>query len=177
MDERLFTILDAARLGNTLEDARELNPDHLSLYSGRSAQLLADYAPYLFSFDPASSFSNWFFASGWGNSWGIFGCSTTTNQVLHHHFRRFLTVELEGSKPIYFRFYDPRVLRRFLPTCTLRQLTEFFGPVDYFWVEDEDPAYGLYFWIDEGELVTYRVSRDNMAQTFTQTSADHVRHQ
>jgi hypothetical protein len=34
-----------------------------------------------------------------------------------------------------FRFYDPRVLSVFLPTCLPEQITEMFGPVTHFFVE------------------------------------------
>lgn len=174
-DPLLFTVLDAARMGSTLSEARQLAPNHTSLYAGRSAEILADYAPYLFSLDPESAFSDWFFTNGWGNAWGICCRSLVSGAELYRHFRRFLMVELEGGQPIYFRFYDPRVLRRFLPTCTAKQLDAFFGPIDYFWLEDEDPNYGLYLWPDNGELITYRVGRDEMELVFNQTQVRHVR--
>ncbi len=177
MSPTLFTVFDAARLGNALTEARQLNPDNASLYTGRSADLLADYAPYLFSFDPQSAFSKWFFANGWSNAWGIFCQTAVSGQELHRHFRRFLLVELEGGKPIYFRFYDPRVLRQFLPTCNAYQLRDFFGPIHYFWVEDDDPDYGLYFWIDQGHLITHRVSRMEIDETFNQTAVSNVPNQ
>ena len=58
------------------------------------------------------------------------------------HFRRFLLVEAPDGDSWYFRFYDPRVLERFLPTCDAAQLTDFFGPVSaYGWT---DPgSYGV----------------------------------
>ena len=31
------------------------------------------------------------------------------------------------DEALYFRFYDPRVLESFLPTCSEEQLDEFFG--------------------------------------------------
>src|SRR5947209_7089547 len=45
------------------------------------------------------------------------------------HFRHFLLVETEDGKLLYFRFYDPRVLRAFLPTCNSDESSEFFGPI------------------------------------------------
>src|SRR5919206_403386 len=39
--------------------------------------------------------------------------------------------------PLYFRYYDPRVLNVFLPTCSGAQLKEMFGPVDAFVAESE----------------------------------------
>ena len=58
---------------------------------------------------------------------------------------------------MYFRFYDPRVLRIFLPTCDAAQLKEFFGPVAHFICEDEDPAFGLVFSLEQGKLKTEKV--------------------
>ena len=40
----------------------------------------------------------------------------------------------------WFRFYDPLVLRVFLPTCTPRQRQDFFGEFEGFVVEDERAA-------------------------------------
>ena len=37
-----------------------------------------------------------------------------------------------------FRYYDPRVLRKFLPTCTPEQIAAFFGPADSVLIENED---------------------------------------
>ena len=57
-------------------------------------------------------------------------------------------VELEDEKDekeVYFRFYDPRVLRTFLPTCTPEETTEFFGPVRSYLVEAEEPETLLIF--------------------------------
>jgi len=50
-----------------------------------------------------------------------------------------LRVQEEGStKFLYFRFYDPRVLRVFIPSCTDQQLIQFYGPIRRFWMENED---------------------------------------
>jgi hypothetical protein len=41
---------------------------------------------------------------------------------------------------LVFRFYDPRVLSIFLPTCLPEQITEMFGPVTRFFAEAHDGA-------------------------------------
>ena len=50
-------------------------------------------------------------------------------------------VDVEGQNGrlthAYFRFYDPVVLRTFLPTATPRQMEDFFGPISAFYVEGE----------------------------------------
>ena len=163
----VFALFDAARMGHWMEQAKEIHVDAASLYKGRGEEMLAPFAPHLLSFDPDSELSRWFFTHGWGESWGVFCCSAAPAHDLLRHFRRFLKVGLEGGKPFFFRFYDPRVLRTFLPTCDAPQLQLFFGPIDYFWVEDEDPDYGLYFLLNGDALVTYRVSRTELEETFS----------
>src|SRR5512140_2233253 len=81
-------------------------------------------------------------AKSWGNSWGIYLTSAASLPDLRKHFRHFLMAEIEGEggKSFYFRFYDPRVLRTYLPTCTIDELRQFFGPVGSFLVEDKDEA-------------------------------------
>jgi hypothetical protein len=39
---------------------------------------------------------------------------------------------------MYFRYYDPRVLGVFLPTCTLDELRAFMGPLQALAVGDPD---------------------------------------
>ena len=65
--------------------------------------------------------------------------------ALRHHFRQFSMVELPDRKQVYFRFYDPRVLRVFLPTCTAEETKQFFGPVKHYRMEDENPEMLLEF--------------------------------
>jgi len=49
------------------------------------------------------------------------------------------------QEQVYFRFYDPRVMRVFLPTCTPEDTTQFFGPIQNYLVEDESPEQLLRF--------------------------------
>ena len=83
---------------------------------------------------------------GWGNHWGIFVVAQGADvRALRQHFRHFTMVRDPDGKNLYFRFYDPRVLRTFLPTCTPDELWEFFGPVTAFAVEGEDPGWLIRF--------------------------------
>ena len=49
-----------------------------------------------------------------------------------------------------FRFYDPRVFRDFLPTCTPKEAIAFMGPITTWWVESEDSSklLGFRIWKD-----------------------------
>jgi hypothetical protein len=43
--------------------------------------------------------------------------------------RTLLRVRDEAGRTLLFRFYDPRVLRAYLPTCTATEWQSVFGPV------------------------------------------------
>jgi hypothetical protein len=150
-----FSLLDAARMLDQMETAQNLNQEYDSFYRGRSEEALDIVAPYLFTYQEGREFARWLASTGWGNAWGICLYTEATLAELHHHFRKFLLVKTEEGQELYFRFYDPRVLRIFLPTCDEEQLREFFGPVNYFMMEDEDPSRAIVFYRQEGKLGSY----------------------
>jgi len=92
-----------------------------------------------------------------GDAWGILIKSSFPLEELHKHFRKFLIVGTEDNQQLYFRFYDPRVLRIFLPTCDTAQLREFFGPIEYFIMEDEDTAFAIKCWLQNGILHSQKI--------------------
>ncbi len=157
-----YIILDAARMESEIDRAKEMNPCFVSLYRGEPEENLASVAPYLFTAERNSDFEHWYFEKGWGDSWGILVHSQENMKKLHKHFRRFLMVKTEDGEELYFRFYDPRVLRIFLPTCDNAQLKEFFGPVDCFICEDENPDFGILFSLKDGVLMTEKISKEQV---------------
>ncbi|PSL27431.1 DUF4123 domain-containing protein [Dyadobacter jiangsuensis] len=130
-----FHLLDAARMGFSMDSAKLRNSRCDSLYRGRSEEEYAAIAPYLFQYDLEDDFDLWLRENA-GQSWGIGLVANEPMEVVHKHFRKFLLVQAEDGQELYFRFYDPRVLRVFLPTCDPEQLKEFFGPVLEFHIED-----------------------------------------
>lgn len=131
-------LLDGARDEHVLPLIRRNWIDHRCLLRGRLAPELAAVAPYLVSLGPRSTVTRAMVAKGWGQSWGIFLRSPAILQDLVRHFRRFLRVHDEAGREFFFRFYDPRVLRVYLPTCTSEELRAFFGPVELFSMEGEE---------------------------------------
>lgn len=156
-----FLLLDSARMSDAIEQAKEFagEKSFICLYKGLAEERLSGVAPYLFSYD-SQEFGEWHMKAGWGNAWGLFVSADLSLQDLSRHFRRFLMVKTEEGKQLYFRFYDPRVLRIFLPTCDTQQLKDFFGPIHFFFMEDEDPNFALKFSLKNGELHTERIKQN-----------------
>jgi hypothetical protein len=136
----LFAVLDAARDLRVLELLRESVEEHRSLYEGARGDALADVAPYLVPL-PAGALRDRFLDEGWGRSWGVVVASRAPAEQLRRQLRRLLMVDVEraGQRDAraYFRFYDPRVLRAFVPETTARQRSELFADVEAFLVEGE----------------------------------------
>lgn len=154
----MYIILDAARLSGAIDTAQQLQEKFLCLYKGNSTDSLSAVAPYLFVCNFNSELMSWYREKGWGNSWGVMTIGNFELEELQTHLRRFLMVRTEEGQELYFRFYDPRVLRIFLPTCDKPQLNEFFGPVEKFVSEDEDPTFALIFSLtSDGALKTERI--------------------
>lgn len=141
----LYAILDAARDVRIPALLTHSNEEQQSLYEGVEGDKLAQVAPYLVRVDKDSLLLASLVFEGWGHNWAVFLTFTGDFQELRQHLRHFLEVEMPDGKQVYFRFYDPRVLRTFLPTCNADESNQFFGPVKHYLVEDEQPDKLLQF--------------------------------
>jgi pSer/pThr/pTyr-binding forkhead associated (FHA) protein len=141
----LFAVLDAAANPDILQMIGECGEESRSLLVGENAKSLIQFAPYLVAFPKDSKLLPKVVKSGWGNSWGVFLTSGHAFMDIFYHIRHFLTANLPTGKQLYFRFYDPRVLRLYLPSCTPQEGEEFFGPISTVLMEAEDPAEALEF--------------------------------
>ena len=120
-----------------------------SLFEGQPKAELTLFSPYLVRLLPESKLLQNLVREGWGKSWGVYLTCGLAFTELRRHLRHFLMVKLPDGKQVYFRFYDPRVLRLFLPICLPEQFNEFFGPVKYYLAEDEKPE-GLLRYSNKG---------------------------
>ncbi len=120
-------------------------PGFACLYRGELEPDLAECAPYLVRLESDSPFIQWVIANCLGQHWGIFALSRADLQAMLQHLRKHNMVYDPGHRPLLFRYYDPRVLREFLPHCDRGQLIEFFGPVEAFFAEADDGENHLRF--------------------------------
>jgi hypothetical protein len=141
----LYALLDASREPSVLKVILESKEEHQSLYAGPQGAQLAHFAPYLIRVPQESALLDTLVQQAWSKSWGVFVTCDQPLKDLRTHFRHFLTVKLPDGQQVYFRYYDPRVLRLFLPTCLPEETAQFFGPVKHFLMEAEDPKLALHF--------------------------------
>lgn len=140
----LFVIVDGARDRGVSVRVKALGLPYQSLYEGAVGAELAPYGPYLVQLPKdASALLGWLNRS-WGKAEGVFLAAEAPPCEIRRHLRRCLIVELRG-RPVYFRFYDPRVLRRFLPECTHDEWIQFFGPIATYLTEADDASSLLRF--------------------------------
>jgi hypothetical protein len=156
--ERLYGIVDGAQdLSLAYEAKLQYRQQITSLFEGEMAEGAANVAPYLVPIDPSSAYlENW--AARWGRNAGILLTTTADLEPLRPHLRKVFIAQDEQGQEFFFRFYDPRVLRAYLPTCTHDELTMFWGPIHCFLVEDSKGA-GLLRWsVGPAGLVTETVA-------------------
>lgn len=156
-ERRSYALLDAARDEQIYPSLLTADCNWASLYRGDAAARMAEVAPYLVELDRDSLFTRWLLRHGWGKSWGIFMNAIAGLEVLRGHFRKFVMVQLPDGRSVYFRFYDPRVLRAYLPTCTDEEIKAIFGPVERYSMENDDGTLLLTFEQSDGILVKQRL--------------------
>lgn len=147
-----FSIVDGAVVPDLTAALTSFAPEHFCLLRGWLPPDLARVAPYLVSLRQDSAFTKWLLAKGWGRHWGIYGVSNGNMADLRKHFRYLFHVSDDAGKAYYFRFYDPYVMRNYLPRCTSKEATDFFGPVQWYLTEDGIPGMARKFFLVDNAL-------------------------
>ncbi|MFN3149494.1 DUF4123 domain-containing protein [Bremerella sp.] len=130
-----YAVLDAAQDPDlAMEIMRGKQLPMSSLFEGRAAPSMMTVAPYLIAFDTKDGLlDHW--SHRWGTNLGIFVISDAAPRDILKHLRHIFVVQDESGQEYFFRFYDPRVIAPFIPTCEPKEFVEFFGPVTSFVVE------------------------------------------
>lgn len=128
-NDRLFAVVDAARDTELAFTARDRFGLKLrTLFVGDLAQHLDHVAPHLIGLKRNSGFLD-LWAEHLDRSPGILLLTEATADELWAHLRKIFIISDENGEEFSFRYYDPRVLRPYLPTCTKSEAREFFGPI------------------------------------------------
>jgi Domain of unknown function (DUF4123) len=157
----VWMVVDSARDRQIFGMLLESHLEHVCLYSGVIPAALEAVAPYLVQLEHEDRRCRRFLEQAWGNSWGIFLKCDTTRDRLRRHLRGFLKVRDQAGNLLLFRYYDPRVLRTYLPSCSNDELRTFFGPIQRFTAEGETGKTTLEFGFDGSKLVQRELSLDH----------------
>jgi pSer/pThr/pTyr-binding forkhead associated (FHA) protein len=133
-----FAVLDGA-IGPAVRDLlNQAGVFYQSLYEGEQSVDLAPFGPYLVEIQKGGKLMPFLIKVGWGKSWGVFLSTQMAFAETRKHLRHFLMVNIEGGQRVIFRFYDPRVMRIFVPSCNAEQRREFFGQIQYIFAESDE---------------------------------------
>jgi hypothetical protein len=149
---RTYCVLDGAAVKDLPRHLYEMKPPNYCLLRGELTPDMVHVAPYVALMIPGEAFSDWVVENCFGANRGIFVQTRFSIKEMRKHFRALITVLDEKGDPMLFRFYDPRVFRKFLPTCDGEQIETFFGSVDKFFLEDEDQKNLLCYTQTDGVL-------------------------
>ncbi len=131
----LFALLDGAMVRQLPDFLEDEEVEHAPLLppATREPEEITR-ATYLTRVERDSTTADWLASSGWGEHWGIFiaaPAGTAFDDMLGH-LREMAQVRLPDGRIVFFRFYDPRVWRTFLPSCDMPQQQHLFSlPVIY----------------------------------------------
>jgi len=124
----LWAVIDGAvdpALANELYAERAFGV--VPLFEGTSATDLRAVGPYLVRLDRAGYDR---LVPRWEEPWGVLIRSDRPGSIVAGHLRKLLYVRTPSAERLYFRCYDPRVLRPFLTACDRAELDAVFGPIE-----------------------------------------------
>jgi len=156
----VYAILDGASIADLRIRLYESSPPHYCLFRGELPPDVQEAAPYLVGLIDGSPFTEWMLDESFGNHWGIYAHSKHSITEMRRHFRGLINVHDEAGNPMIFRYYDPRVLTSFLPTCDAEQLQTFFGKIDIYFAEDRDGTMLSSFTFENNELRSRNIGKE-----------------
>ena len=148
----IYALVDAAISETIYPKIMSAGVNSVCLHRGKNAEELAWVASYLVSLEKDDPFVHWLLDTGWGKVRFIFVRSLVGLNQFKPHFLTFLTVYDSEGKSYFFRFYDPKVFRTYLPACNEMELRSVFAPVESYIVEEKDPDVLLHFSTVEEKL-------------------------
>lgn len=132
----VYAVVDGAKVPLLLDVFAEHEVEGACLLSGRLEPAVAAVAPYVVQLEPGSRLSEWLLGDYWAADALIVLRTEHGPGAVVSYLRGLTVAKLPDGSRAYFRFFDPRVFRAYLPTCTDEEQDAFFGEVaESFWVE------------------------------------------
>ncbi len=124
---RIYAVLDCARDPLIYDLVARSYREKSCLFAGKLDPELERASPFLLELEQGDSVTDEILLRGWDDAWGILIRSEASFRSLRRHLRTFLRVRTEDGRFLLFRYYDPRVLDAYLPSCTRGELATIFG--------------------------------------------------
>lgn len=134
-----YMLIDCAGVeGGAERLPRDIFDDFECLFTGDLAEELEDVAPYLGRLGSLAPEAQAVVEDLLARHLGILvtlplpvgSDEPPSFSQVHRHFRKFNVVYGPEGKPLFFRYYDPRVIVDVLKVLDEEQLKAFFGPVE-----------------------------------------------
>jgi len=128
-DGEIFAVVDTARDPAIIELLRKNGELVEELYTGPRGERLTSATPHIASVRRGSRLLRRLVRHGWGKGWGMYVLSDRPFASIRDHLRGLLVIPTGAGEGLSFRFFDPSILRSFLPSLSPEQARCFFGPV------------------------------------------------
>lgn len=130
-DVFVYAVIDGASCPELRFKIYDWQPTSSCLWSGKLEPDLEEVAPYMVMLEKNTEFTRWLIKEGFENHWNIYVTSKLESKAFRKQIRKLQLVRSPNGKTLLFRFYDPRVMEMFLPTCDDNQLKEVFTGIDF----------------------------------------------
>lgn len=161
---RLYAVVDPAREPSVLDWLNDVRLPYQCLFQGEKAKTLAEEAPYLVHFGQDTGALRKLVETHHDGAAVTYLVSDAPFYVMRRHLRRIQMVQTDDDETLFFRYYDPRIARVFLPTCDEVQIRWMFGEVVERWLtEGIEPGQLLEHVVAEGEGEGRHVRFDQVA--------------
>lgn len=157
----VYAVVDASRQPMMIPAALDAMASRNScLYSGEALREFGDNAAWVAELLPTESTLGWLLEQGFGKRWMIFATSKLELAAFIRHLKKFTMASNDDGRTVFFRFYDPQVLRQYLAVLNDRQKASFFEGVEHIMLEDsrEKGAILSYAPSKDGSLIESRIS-------------------
>ncbi|WP_157822395.1 DUF4123 domain-containing protein [Psychromonas sp. Urea-02u-13] len=136
----VYAILGGARDKQIERIIRQGELKSSCLIDGKLTYQMSIAAPYIVRLEFNHPQTIEILKKGWGNNWGIFAITYSPATLINvrQNCRKIAMVKSPEGKNLYFRYYDPRVLRIYLSACDTSEANKVFGPITDFILEGQD---------------------------------------
>ncbi|EGE4656931.1 DUF4123 domain-containing protein [Salmonella bongori serovar 40:z35:-] len=160
-----YAIVDGAVEESLLDFLHQNNPPYCCLFPPPVQPDLIGISPYLL--EVTQEVASWLTTKE--TPWGIYFYSYNKIHLLVQHFRNYLWANIpEQSKPVLFRFYDPRNIWVWVNALTPLELYKFIEPVTRIITEYQEEKREDDFSALRQSVKKNITKRNNTMLTFTQ---------